>query len=399
MKLSRYIAAFSLLALTTVSAMAQERSTTTGVSRTNAAERRRALQQAGPGITQRMQNASETTPMSDADLDWMRVIYRELDLNKVQNAPLYYPDEVIDGQKNLFRIIMELVASGQLPVYEYLDGREIFNDQYRVKTRDMLDRFHILYTDAKGSTEKRPRFTIEDADVPSNEVLSYYIIERWEFDHRTNKVNCHVEAVCPVLHRSGDFGGEAVKYPMFWVKYSDIKPYLATTSIFVDDNNNLATHSISDYFSKVMYDGEIYKTRNLRNLSLMQMYSDPDRRKQVQDSIQQSLDNWGKKMWVPSLEELEEARIAREEAEAAAENGPTTATAPVIDSEGLPVVAEEGAQTEEAPKVNSRARKSEADKKKADSKKKKSKKKPKVKRAKSSGTQPAAEKSVRNRRR
>lgn len=62
-------------------------------------------------------------------------------------------------------------------------------------------------------------------------------------------------------------------------------------------------------------------------------------------------------------------------------------------------MAEEGAQTEEAPKVNSRARKSEADKKKADSKKKKSKKKPKVKRAKSSGTQPAAEKSVRNRRR
>ncbi len=398
MKLSRYIAALSLLALTAMSTVAQERSTTTGVSRTNAAERRRALQQAGPGITQRMQNASETTPMSDADLEWMRVIYRELDLNKVSNAPLYYPDEVIDGQKNLFRIIMELVASGQLPVYEYLDGREIFNEQYQVKVRDMLDRFHILYSDAKGSTEKRPRFTIEDADVPANEVLSYYIIERWEFDHRTNKVRCNVEALCPVLHRSGDFGGEAVKYPMFWVKYADIKPYLSTTSIFVDDSNNLATHTISDYFAKVMYDGEIYKTRNLRNLSLMQMYSDPDRRKEVQDSIQRSLENWDKKMWVPTLEELEEARIAREEAEEAAANGQQTA--PVIDSEGLPVVATEGAQVEDnTPKVNSRARKSEADKKKSQEKKKKSKKRPKVKRAKSSGTQQSAERSVRNRRR
>lgn len=397
MKISRYIAALSLVAVTALSGLAQERSTTTGVSRTNAAERRRAMQQPGPGITQRMQNASENTPMSDADLEWMRVIYRELDLNKVKNAPLYYPDEVIDNQKNLFRIIMELVASGQLPVYEYLDGREIFNDQYRVKVRDMLDRFHILYTDAKGSTEKRPRFTIDDADVPSNEVLSYYIIERWEFDHRTNKVNCHVEAICPVLHRSGDFGGEAVKYPMFWVKYADIKPYLATTSIFVDDNNNLATHTISDYFAKVMYDGEIYKTRNLRNLSLMQMYSDPDRRKEVQDSIQHSLENWGQKMWVPSLEELEEARIAREEAEEATPQ--KQAAASVIDSEGLPVIAEETQATEEAPKVNSRARKSDADKKKAEDKKKKAKKRPKVKRAKSSGTQPSAEKSVRNRRR
>ena len=128
------------------------------------------------------------------------------------------------------------------------------------------------------------------------------------------------------------------------------------------------------------------------------MTSAPARRKEVQDSIQRSLENWDKKMWVPTLEELEEARIAREEAEEAAANGQQTA--PVIDSEGLPVVATEGAQVEDnTPKVNSRARKSEADKKKSQEKKKKSKKRPKVKRAKSSGTQQSAERSVRNRRR
>ena len=398
MKLPRYIAALSLLALTAMSTVAQERSTTTGVSRTNAAERRRALQQAGPGITQRMQNASESTPMSDADLEWMRVIYRELDLNKVSNAPLYYPDEVIDGQKNLFRIIMELVASGQLPVYEYLDGREIFNEQYQVKVRDMLDRFHILYSDAKGSTEKRPRFTIEDADVPANEVLSYYIIERWEFDHRTNKVRCNVEALCPVLHRSGDFGGEAVKYPMFWVKYADIKPYLSTTSIFVDDSNNLATHTISDYFAKVMYDGEIYKTRNLRNLSLMQMYSDPDRRKEVQDSIQRSLENWDKKMWVPTLEELEESPYSPRRGRRSCRQRPTDR--PGHRQRRTPCRSYGGSTSRrQHAKSQFTSTQERSRQKEVTGEEKEVEETAKVKRANQSGTQQSAERSVRNRRR
>ncbi|MDE5555089.1 MAG: gliding motility protein GldN, partial [Muribaculaceae bacterium] len=108
----------------------------------------------GPVVTDRMQAFYDNGDgsISDADRQWMRVIYRQLDLNKDQNAPLYFPDEPIDGQENLFRIIMRLLANNQVAAYEYLDGREVFTDQYKIKVRDMLDRFHILYTDAKGST-------------------------------------------------------------------------------------------------------------------------------------------------------------------------------------------------------------------------------------------------------
>ena len=234
----------------------------------------------------------------------MKIVYRQVDLDKVKNAPLYYPEEIIDGQENLFRIIMRLVADGQLDGYEYLDGREIFNDQYRIKVRDMLDRFHIIYAEAKGSTEKNPRFAIEESDVPTNEVLSYYLLERWELDKRTNRMRTTVDAICPVLHRAGDFGGEAVKYPMFWLKMDKLRPYLAQQSIFIDDDNNLASYTYDDFFTLGLYEGDIYKTRNLRNLSMMQMYPDPDDLRHAQDSIQNYLTNYEKKMWVPSREEL-----------------------------------------------------------------------------------------------
>ncbi len=317
--LKKYIIA-SLAAATTLGAMAQDSSSSSAVMRRGAKDRNARNSQNSPEITQRMESFYEETPTSDADLQWMRVIYRQLDLNDPKNAPLYYPEESIEGQENLFRILMRLLANNQIHAYEYLDGREIFTDQYRVKVKDMLDRFHILHADAKGSTEKNPKFTIEESDIPANEVLSYYILERWEFDSRTNRLSTKVEAICPVLHRSGDFGGEAVKYPMFWVKMNDIRPYLAQQYIFTDDDNNLAQHTYDDFFKMNMYQGDIYKTRNLRNKSMMQLYPDPDDLKRAQDSIDNRLTNFEKKLWVPSREELAAAREAKEKAEAAGDS-------------------------------------------------------------------------------
>ena len=169
-------------------------------------------------LSVRAQSLYDTQDASDADIPWMRVIYRQIDLNKEKNMPLYYPEESTENQENLFRIVMKLLANNQIPAYEYLDGREIFTDEYRIKVKEMFDRFHILYAPAKGYSEKNPRFTVEESDIPSNEVLSYYILEKWIFDRRTSQVKPSIEAICPVLHRTGDFGGEAVKYPMFWVK-------------------------------------------------------------------------------------------------------------------------------------------------------------------------------------
>lgn len=295
-----------ILLLIGLGASAQSSSSSASAVRRTSRTPAGATQQAAtPGVSQRMQaHMDDTTGADDSEMQWMRVIYRSLDLDKAPNGSLYYPDEPVAGQDNMFRIIMKRMADGSLPAYEYLDGREIFTDEYRVKMRDILDRYYIPYTDAKGSTEKNPRFVIEEADIPSSEVLSYYIIEKWEFDRRSNRMRTRVEAICPVLHRAGDFGTEAVKYPMFWIRYNDLRPFIATASVFTDDDNNLASHTLDDFFTLGLYKGDIYKTRNMRNKSLMQLYPDPDDLAHARDSIQQRLDNYEKKLWVPSLEEL-----------------------------------------------------------------------------------------------
>lgn len=270
-------------------------------------------------ITDRQQSFYEVREPSDADLQWMKVIYRQIDLTKGKNPALYYPEEPNADGENLFFIIMRLLAKNQISAYEYLDGREMFTDEFKIKVGEMMDRFHIYYTEAKGSTEKNPIYEFENADIPSNEVLSYFIIEKWEFDTRSNQMKARVEALCPVLHRMDEWGGEPVKYPMFWVKLNDIRPYMAQQYVFTDDDNNLARYSIDDFFKLNMYSGEIYKTKNLRNQSLRQMFPEDEAYKHAQDSIEQRLRSFNQDLWVPSLEVLQARAEAEEKARAQAE--------------------------------------------------------------------------------
>ena len=114
-----------------------------------------------------------------------------------------------------------------------------------------------------------------------------------------------VSAICPVLHRTDDFGGEAIRYPMFWIEMNDLRPYISRQYVFTDNDNNLARYNLDDFFTMGMYKGEIYKTKNLRNLSMVQMFPDPEGLKRAQDSIENRLSSFDKNLWIPSREELQ----------------------------------------------------------------------------------------------
>ena len=352
-------------------------------------------QKVAPGVTDRMQGFFQTKETHDADLSYMKQVYRKIDLEKGPNAALYYPEDVIDGQENLFRIMLRLVVDGQVPAYEYLDGREIFTDQYKVNVGDMLNRFGIYAQPAKGSTERNPKYVIEEADVPTNQVLNYYILEKWEFDRRSNSMKTTVEAICPVLNHMSDYGGED-RYPMFWVKFDALRPYLAQQYVFVSDDNNIPQYSLDDYFNLGLYDGEIYKTRNLRNLSLAQMFPDEDDMKRAQDSIDNHLRNYGKDLWVPTRDEylaMKEAEEAKNDGKKALEEIPERTITVVegeVDGSETTIGISEEAEAVKETSVSSRAKKKSV---------KKSTKKPKASAASKSSGNAGAEKSVRRRKR
>lgn len=395
-RFSRYLAICAAV-IAALTAIAQDASAQTEANRSSSSSsaitRRRADDKdkdatRGASVTDRMQQRFDASSgVSDADKAWMRVIYRQLDLDRAPNAPLYYPVDIVDGEENLFRIMMRLLMEDRIPAYEYLDGREAFTDQYKVKVGEMLDRFDIMYqTQGNGD---RAVYTIEEADVPTGQVLKYYIIEKWEFDRRSSRMKTYVEAICPVLTRTGDYGGQA-NYPMFWVKFDQLRPYLAQQYVFLSDDNNLPQYSLDDYFNLGMYKGEIYKTKNLRNLSMAQMFPEDDGLKRAQDSIDSRLRQFGKDLFVPTRDEYlamremeEEAAAAREKALAAGDSIPERTMVSLDDNS--------------APKAKTSARKGR--KKSSSAKKPSTPKVSKPKSSPSSSSNSSAEKSVRRRKR
>lgn len=199
------------------------------------------------------------------DVVWRRDVYREINLEQDANAGLYYPVEPIGSQMNLFTYLFKLVLTGQVKAYEYrLDGNEVFTDSARIKPLAFLDNYHIYY-------ERKGRgIHIDNSDIPSREVKSYYLKESDYYDQGNSTFHRKVVALCPVMEREDDFGDGSARYPLFWVKYDDLAPYLAKQTIMTSDLNNAATMSMDDYFATNQYQGKIYKTTNMLGRTLAQ---------------------------------------------------------------------------------------------------------------------------------
>ena len=246
-------------------------------------EQRRLSEQtsAVPAILQNHQERNQEEVIADAR--WSRIIYRYIDLRKEANAPLYHPSTPAGGQRNLFATIFRLLQEDRIRAYEYLDGREEFTGEYRVNFTGLVDRFAIYHETDNGS------ITVNDADVPSNEVMGYYLKEAYYFDTATSSFRVQPLALCPILFRQDDDASVDTRYPLFWIQYGELEPYTRRMPLMASALNNRTTETVDDFFRKRSYSGEIYKTGNPGNRSIAQYTSTPEEMKAEQDRIEQEL--------------------------------------------------------------------------------------------------------------
>ena len=232
------------------------------------------------GMTQRMQLMFPTAVDMPEDVVWRRDIYRELDLNEEENAGLYDPVEPQGKRLNLFTYVFKLALNDYIPVYEYnLDGNEVLEASAKADMKTILDNYHIFYEEQNG------KIKVDNSDIPSAEVKMYYLKECAYFDQANSSFHIKPIAFCPVMLREDDFGGEAAKYPLFWVKYSEVEPFLSRQTVKTSDYNDAAQMTMDDYFTRNKYKGKIYKTANRLGKTLAQIagndstkYSDEQKR-------------------------------------------------------------------------------------------------------------------------
>ena len=234
-------------------------------SRVQPAEQKQ-KQNPSSAMSMRAQLTFPTAVEMPEEVVWRRDIYREIDLAEDANAGLYFPVEPQGKQLNLFTYIFKLAQNGYVPVYEYpTDGSDNFSDETRVDMKTILDNYHIFYEEQNG------KLKVDNSDIPSAEVKKYYLKESAYYDQANSSFHIKVLALCPVMLREDDFGGEATQYPLFWVKYADLEPFLNRQTVMASSLNNASTMSMADYFTLNSYKGKIYKTNNAQGKTLLQL--------------------------------------------------------------------------------------------------------------------------------
>lgn len=262
-------------------------------ARRQAAAQKKAAQQNGDTPTLRAQISFPTAFPMEEDVVWRRDIYRELDLNNEANAALYYPVEPKGNQMNLFTTIFRLMMTGKITVFQYrMDGNESFAAADRVDPKSFLDNYHIYY-----EKQANGRIKLDNSDIPSREVKSYYIKESSFFDQRSATFHTKVLALCPIMTREDDFGDGGTKYPLFWVKYDDLAPYLTRQQVMTSNLNNAVVMSIDDYFARNQYKGKIYKTNNLLGQTVSQYCTTDSAMAKEQKRIEAELVAFEKNIW------------------------------------------------------------------------------------------------------
>ena len=219
---------------------------------------------ASSAMSMRAQISFPTAVEMPEEVVWRRDIYREISLEDDANGGLYYPVEPQGKQLNLFTYIFKLALNGYIPVYEYpTDGSDVFTDVTKADMKALLDNYHIYYE------EKDGKIRVDNSDIPSAMVKKYYLKESAYYDQANSSFHIKVQALCPIM--MDEFGGEATQYPLFWVKYSDLEPYLNRQTVMASSMNNAATVSMDDFFTLNMYRGKIYKTNNAQGKTLLQL--------------------------------------------------------------------------------------------------------------------------------
>jgi gliding motility associated protien GldN len=308
-----------------------------------------------PELSIRAQAMNEQMMQTIGNARWMRIMIRELDLEKEKNAPLYYPVQESNGMKNFFTSIFQLYSEGKVHVYEYYGDYESFEDENILSFKDMLDKFNIYYEEIPAGGGRPVRYVTNASDIPSQEVKKFYVKEIWYFDQNNSVCDVKTLAVCPIAFFVTDMGEQP--QPLFWVKYEDIRPYIINNRIMTSSINNVKIYTMDDYFRRRMYDGEIIQTENLLNLPLARLFETEEEMFAEQQRIEEQLKSFNDSLWIKP--DTTTAVLSKKEAKkTSSSRGGSTGTKTTVSKEKTPkekapkpqpVKTEKAAATKSAP--------------------------------------------------
>ncbi|GAB5538705.1 MAG: gliding motility protein GldN [Salibacteraceae bacterium] len=212
------------------------------------------------------------SPLREADVMWLRRVWRRVDLREKINHPFYYPEKPEQGRKSLFDVIKEAILNdGTLTAYDPgpLSDDDMFTKRMTPdEVRNLLFKKDTSYTEDLLTGEMMP--VVVNIEVKSMDVKWYDIKEEWFFDRQRSVMDVRIIGICPMMAVNDELTGEfrGLK-KLFWIYYPEARYVFVKAEVF-NRGNDVERRTYEDIFWKRQFGSYIIKMSNVYNRTIDQ---------------------------------------------------------------------------------------------------------------------------------
>lgn len=201
--------------------------------------------------------------LREADVMWLKRVWREIDLRQKMNHTLYYPTKPTQGRKSMFSVIEQALDEGSLTAYSVgaLGDDDMFTVELtKLEVLGLLNDTLTQYIEDPDTGEMMEVTTV--TKTKSTDIKRYALKEEWFFDNQRSVLDVRIIGIAPIKEEYNEYGEFKGNKKLFWIYYPQARYVFRNADVYAR-TNDAERRTIEDIIWKRQFNSYITKETNV----------------------------------------------------------------------------------------------------------------------------------------